>query len=111
MGDHRWDFYKNGVDFIQKYIFPGGMLPSPTILRQQIDQAGLQVVRSKEFGKSYDLTLRRWYETFNDKWDQISDLGFDERFRRMWNYYLTACGAAFDTGNCDVTQITISKPS
>lgn len=111
VGDHRWDFYKNGVDFIQKYIFPGGMLPSPTILRQQIDQAGLQVVRSKEFGKSYDLTLRRWYETFNDKWDQISDLGFDERFRRMWNYYLTACGAAFDTGNCDVTQITISKPS
>ncbi|MEM6657967.1 MAG: cyclopropane-fatty-acyl-phospholipid synthase family protein [Pseudomonadota bacterium] len=111
VGDHRWDFYKNGVDFIQKYIFPGGMLPSPTILRQQIDQAGLHLVRSKEFGKSYDLTLRRWYDTFNSKWDQISDLGFDERFRRMWNYYLTACGAAFDTGNCDVTQITIAKPS
>ncbi|NOD83622.1 MULTISPECIES: cyclopropane-fatty-acyl-phospholipid synthase family protein [unclassified Ruegeria] len=111
VGDHRWDFYKNGVDFIQKYIFPGGMLPSPTILRQQIDQAGLKVVHSKEFGKSYDLTLRRWYETFNDKWDQISDMGFDERFRRMWNYYLTACGAAFDTGNCDVTQITIAKSS
>ena len=68
-------------------------------------------MRSKEFGKSYDLTLRRWYDTFNDKWDQIADLGFDERFRRMWNYYLTACGAAFDTGNCDVTQITIAKPS
>ena len=111
VGDHRWDVYKNGVDFIQKYIFPGGMLPSPTVLRQQIDQAGLTLVRSKEFGKSYDLTLRRWYDTFNDKWDQISALGFDERFRRMWNYYLTACGAAFDTGNCDVTQITIAKPS
>ncbi len=111
VGDHRWDYYKNGVDFIQKYIFPGGMLPSPTILRQQIDQAGLNVVRSKEFGKSYDLTLRRWFDTFNDKWDQISEMGFDERFRRMWNYYLTACGAAFDTGNCDVTQITIAKPS
>ncbi len=111
VGDHRWNYYKNGVDFIQKYIFPGGMLPSPTILRQQIDQAGLNVVRSKEFGKSYDLTLRRWFDTFNDKWDQISEMGFDERFRRMWNYYLTACGAAFDTGNCDVTQITIAKPS
>ncbi len=111
VGDHRWEYYKNGVDFIQKYIFPGGMLPSPTILRQQIDQAGLNVVRSKEFGKSYDLTLRRWFDTFNDKWDQISEMGFDERFRRMWNYYLTACGAAFDTGNCDVTQITIAKPS
>ncbi|NOD91289.1 methyltransferase domain-containing protein [Ruegeria sp. HKCCD4884] len=111
VGDHRWDYYKNGVDFIQKYIFPGGMLPSPSILRQQIDQAGLSVVNSKEFGKSYDLTLRRWYETFNDKWDQIAEMGFDERFRRMWNYYLTACGAAFDTSNCDVTQITIAKPS
>ena len=111
VGDHRWDYYKNGVDFIQKYIFPGGMLPSPSILRQQIDQAGLSVVKSKEFGKSYDLTLRRWYETFNDKWDQIAEMGFDERFRRMWNYYLTACGAAFDTSNCDVTQITIAKPS
>jgi cyclopropane-fatty-acyl-phospholipid synthase len=111
VGDHRWDYYKNGVDFIQKYIFPGGMLPSPTILRQQIDQAGLNVVRSKEFGKSYDLTLRRWFDTFNDKRDQISEMGIDERFRRMWTYYLTACGAAFDTGNCDVTQITIAKPS
>jgi len=111
VGDHRWDYYKNGVDFIQKYIFPGGMLPSPTILRQQIDQAGLNVVRTKEFGQSYDLTLRRWFDTFNDKWDLISEMGFDERFRRMWNYYLTACGAAFDTGNCDVTQITIAKPS
>lgn len=111
VADRRWEVYKNGVDFIQKYIFPGGMLPSPTILRAQIAQAGLQVVRSKEFGPSYDLTLRRWYDTFNEKWDQIAAMGFDERFRRMWNYYLTACGAAFDTGNCDVTQITIAKPN
>ncbi len=111
VGDHRWDYYKNGVDFIQKYIFPGGMLPSPTILRQEIERAGLSVMKSREFGKSYDLTLRRWYETFNAKWEEISQMGFDERFRRMWNYYLTACGAAFDTGNCDVTQITIAKPS
>ena len=111
VADRRWEVYKNGVDFIQKYIFPGGMLPSPTILRAQIAQAGLQVVRSKEFGPSYDLTLRRWYDTFNERWDQIAAMGFDERFRRMWNYYLTACGAAFDTGNCDVTQITIAKPN
>ncbi len=111
VADRRWDVYRNGVDFIQKYIFPGGMLPSPTILREQVAQAGLNVVRSKEFGPSYDLTLRRWYDTFNDKWDQIADMGFDERFRRMWNYYLTACGAAFDTGNCDVTQITLAKPT
>jgi cyclopropane-fatty-acyl-phospholipid synthase len=55
--------------------------------------------------------LRRWHETFNDKWDQIADMGFDDRFRRMWNFYLTSCAATFDSGNCDVTQITIKRPS
>ncbi|MEX0364797.1 MAG: class I SAM-dependent methyltransferase [Ruegeria sp.] len=111
VADRRWEIYQNGVDFIQKYIFPGGMLPAPRILRQQIERAGLDLIRSKEFGKSYDLTLRRWHETFNAKWDEIAGMGFDARFRRMWNFYLTACGAAFDTGTCDVTQITIAKPS
>tara|TARA_R110002049_G_scaffold23545_7_gene83523 strand:+ start:9411 stop:10634 length:1224 start_codon:yes stop_codon:yes gene_type:complete len=106
----RWKVYKRGVDFIQKYIFPGGMLPSPEVLRGQVERAGLIVDRSVEFGKSYDLTLRRWHETFNDKWDQITALGFDERFRRMWNFYLTSCAATFDSGNCDVTQITVRRP-
>ncbi|WP_025053085.1 SAM-dependent methyltransferase [Sulfitobacter noctilucae] len=109
--DHaRWAVYKRGVDFIQKYIFPGGMLPSPKVLREQVEKAGLVVEKSIEFGKSYDITLRRWHETFNAKWDQITALGFDERFRRMWNFYLTSCAATFDSGNCDVTQITIRKP-
>jgi cyclopropane-fatty-acyl-phospholipid synthase len=109
--DHaRWHVYKRGVDFIQKYIFPGGMLPSPKVLREQVERAGLVVDKSIEFGKSYDITLRRWHETFNSKWDQITALGFDERFRRMWNFYLTSCAATFDSGNCDVTQITIRRP-
>lgn len=111
VGDHRWDVYKRGVDFIQKYIFPGGMLPSPTILRQQVERAGLGIVKSIEFGPSYDITLRRWHDTFNQKWDQISELGFDDRFRRMWNFYLTSCASAFDTASVDVTQITVSRPS
>ena len=106
----RWKVYKRGVDFIQKYIFPGGMLPSPIVLREQIEKAGLAVEKSVEFGKSYDITLRRWHETFNQKWDQIADMGFDERFKRMWNFYLTSCAATFDSGNCDVTQITVRKP-
>jgi len=106
----RWKVYKRGVDFIQKYIFPGGMLPSPVVLREQIEKAGLAVEKSVEFGKSYDITLRRWHETFNAKWDQIAAMGFDERFRRMWNFYLTSCAATFDSGNCDVTQITVRKP-
>lgn len=111
VGDHRWKVYKRGVDFIQKYIFPGGMLPSPTVLRQQVEQAGLAVVRSVEFGASYDITLRRWHDTFNEKWDQISEMGFDDRFRRMWNFYLTSCASAFDSATVDVTQITVSRPS
>jgi cyclopropane-fatty-acyl-phospholipid synthase len=109
VGDHRWEVYQRGVDFIQKYIFPGGMLPSPTVLRQEIENAGLSVLRSIEFGASYDLTLRRWHETFNAKWDQIAAMGFDDRFRRMWNFYLTSCAAAFDNATVDVTQITITR--
>ena len=111
VGDHRWDVYKRGVDFIQKYIFPGGMLPCPSILREQVETAGLRIVRSVEFGASYDITLRSWHETFNAKWDQISEMGFDDRFRRMWNFYLTSCAAAFENATCDVTQITVSRPS
>jgi cyclopropane-fatty-acyl-phospholipid synthase len=107
----RWKVYKRGVDFIQKYIFPGGMLPSPVVLREQIEKAGLAVEKSVEFGKSYDITLRRWHQTLNAKWDEIAAMGFDERFRRMWNFYLTSCAATFDSGNCDVTQITVRKPS
>lgn len=109
--DRRWEIYRRGVDFIQKYIFPGGMLPSPSVLRAQVEKAGLRVERSIEFGASYNISLRRWHETFNARWDQIAALGFDDRFRRMWNFYLTSCAATFESGNCDVTQITIKRPA
>lgn len=109
--DRRWDIYQRSVDFIQKYIFPGGMLPSPKALREQVVKAGLSVERSIEFGQSYNISLRRWHETFNEKWDQIAEMGFDDRFRRMWNFYLTSCASTFESGNCDVTQITIKRPS
>ncbi|WP_136441307.1 SAM-dependent methyltransferase [Pacificoceanicola onchidii] len=107
----RWEVYRNGVDFIQKYIFPGGMLPSPVILREEIAKAGLLDGGSQEFGESYSITLRRWYKDFNEQWPQIARQGFDTRFQRMWNFYLTACAATFHFGNCDVTQITVTKPS
>ncbi|MEL6294788.1 MAG: cyclopropane-fatty-acyl-phospholipid synthase family protein [Pseudomonadota bacterium] len=108
--DKRWHIYQRGVDFVQKYIFPGGMLPSPSALREQIAKAGFAVERSVEFGQSYNITLRRWHDTFNEKWDEIAHMGFDERFRRMWNFYLTSCAATFESANCDVTQITIRRP-
>jgi cyclopropane-fatty-acyl-phospholipid synthase len=109
--DARWETYRKGVDFIQKYIFPGGMLPAPKVLRAEIERAGLDYVKSIEFGDSYSQTLRRWYETFNDKWDDVAQLGFDDRFRRMWNFYLTSCAGTFRSGNCDVTQVTVARPA
>ncbi|WP_298358366.1 cyclopropane-fatty-acyl-phospholipid synthase family protein [uncultured Litoreibacter sp.] len=111
VADSRWDVYKRGVDFIQKYIFPGGMLPSPSALKAQIARAGLDLKGSIEFGQSYSDTLRRWHETFNDRWDEVAKQGFDARFQRMWNFYLTSCAATFWSGNCDVTQITMTRPT
>ncbi|NBZ87853.1 SAM-dependent methyltransferase [Stagnihabitans tardus] len=111
IADHRWETYRSTVDFIQKYIFPGGMLPSPSVLRREVEKAGLKVLGSIEFGKSYSQTLRRWHESFNARWHEVQALGFDDRFRRMWNFYLCSCAGSFEGGNCDVTQITIARPA
>jgi cyclopropane-fatty-acyl-phospholipid synthase len=108
--DDRFEEYRKSIDFIQKYIFPGGMLPSPLVLHREAEKAGLDCVKSIEFGESYSQTLRLWHSRFNDKWDQVTAMGFDDRFRRMWNFYLTSCAATFHYANCDVTQITLSKP-
>ena len=110
LADNRWESYRKSVDFIQKHIFPGGMLPSPKALREQVNNAGLNVKDSIEFGQSYSATLRRWHKTFNAEWDNIVKLGFDSRFKNMWDFYLTSCAGTFLSGYCDVTQITISKP-
>jgi cyclopropane-fatty-acyl-phospholipid synthase len=109
--DARWHLYRKSVDFIQKYIFPGGMLPAPKVLREQVERAGLQLTGSHEFGESYSQTLRRWHDTFNERWDEVAALGFDDRFRRMWNFYLTSCAASFHSGNTDVTQISVTRPA
>lgn len=110
LAEHRFDSYRKGVDFIQKYIFPGGMLPSKTALRHEIDRAGLALRNQIAFGESYSITLRRWHETFNSRWDRVQAMGFDDRFKRMWNFYLTSCAAAFHSGNCDVVQVTMENP-
>lgn len=110
IGDDRFEMYRKTVDFIQKYIFPGGMLPSPSALKAEIARAGLEFTGSIEFGQSYSLTLRRWHDAFNARWHEVQAMGFDERFRRMWNMYLTSCAGAFQGGNCDVTQVTLKRP-
>jgi cyclopropane-fatty-acyl-phospholipid synthase len=109
--DARFETYRKGVDYIQKYIFPGGMLISPARLRAEAARAGLETRGSVEFGESYSQTLRRWHATFRDQWGRIQEMGFDDRFRRMWEFYLTACAAAFHTGVCDVTQVTLRRPA
>ncbi len=102
--------YRKTVDFIQKHVFPGGMLPSPNALREQVEQAGLKYIKSVEFGESYSITLRRWYDTFNAAWPEITSESFDQRFKNMWDFYLTSCAAGFHYGTTDVTQVTIQRP-
>jgi cyclopropane-fatty-acyl-phospholipid synthase len=111
VADERWLPYRKGVDFIQKYIFPGGMLPAPSVLRAEVERAGLTVKGSIEFGESYSITLRRWHQTFTERWSDVRKLGFDDRFKRMWDFYLASCAGAFQGGNCDVTQITVTRPT
>ncbi|CTQ50824.1 SAM-dependent methyltransferase [Jannaschia donghaensis] len=109
--NERWATYSNQVDFIQKYIFPGGMLPAPMKLTEQLARAGLEDAGSITLAKDYSITLRRWYDTFNARWDDVQALGFDDRFRKMWNLYLTGCAGAFEYGMCDVIQMTVRKPA
>jgi cyclopropane-fatty-acyl-phospholipid synthase len=109
IADRLFDSYREGVDFIQKHIFPGGFLPSPTALRRETNRAQLTWVDSHEFGESYSDTLRRWRTQFEAAWGDIADMGFDERFRRMWNFYLAVCAACFHAGTTDVTQVTLRR--
>ena len=111
IADQLFDTYRRSTDYIQKYIFPGGMLAAPSIAQRFAEGAGLKFVGSMEFGENYSRTLRTWYDNFNAKWDEIAAIGFDDRFRRMWNFYLTSCAACFQYGTTDVTQITLRRPA
>jgi cyclopropane-fatty-acyl-phospholipid synthase len=102
--------YRQQPDFIQKYIFPGGMLPSNEIVKKTGSNAGLSMVDSHYFGDSYARTLRLWFDGFNAAWADINPLGFDSRFRRMWEFYLGYCEAGFATGRIDVGRFVFAKP-
>ncbi len=103
----RYASYQNDPEFIQRYIFPGGMLPSPEVLGKALNQAKLKITNAFYFGKSYAETLRRWDQTFQANWPEIKKLGFDERFYRMWRYYFCYCEVGFDQGVIDVGQFVI----
>ena len=104
-----FDTYKKRPDFIQKYIFPGGILPSEDKLSNAVSSAGLKILDDYYFGKSYAETLRRWQSTFEQKWGDIKNLGFDEKFQKMWRYYLSYCEAGFETGHINVGQFLIGS--
>jgi cyclopropane-fatty-acyl-phospholipid synthase len=102
ISDRRFAGYRDNADFIQRYVFPGGFLPSPSLLRQCIADAGLKLVHGETFGISYALTLAEWRRRFHANWSRISTLGFDAHFRRLWDYYLCYCEAGFREGTIDV---------
>jgi cyclopropane-fatty-acyl-phospholipid synthase len=104
IADDFFEGYRRHPDFIQTYVFPGGMLLSPTTLREQCRLAGLKVAGLYSFGLDYARTLETWLGRFDRAADQVGKLGFDERFRRMWRYYLAYCAAGFSTRRTDVLQ-------
>ncbi|MFK7861941.1 MAG: class I SAM-dependent methyltransferase [Granulosicoccus sp.] len=109
IAEDRFEDYKASPDFIQRYIFPGGMLPSKTHLRELINQAGFDIVKTDWFGRSYATTLRLWRERFDQMGREVQAQGFDERFMRMWRYYLSYCETGFQFERTDVGQLLLVK--
>ncbi len=107
--DQFFDTYRREVDFIQRYIFPGGMLPSPAKLRAFGERFGIPVIREHIFGQDYAQTLNVWRDNFRAAWPSLTGMGFDERFRRLWEYYLAYCEAGFRAGNIDVRQVIFAR--
>jgi cyclopropane-fatty-acyl-phospholipid synthase len=109
IADCFFEDYRRTADFIQRYVFPGGMLPSPTRLNQEIAAAGLQIGAQHWFGQDYAETLSRWQASFQTSWKKISQMStqYDERFKRLWEFYLGYCEVGFAAGFTDVGQIVI----
>src|SRR6201996_6798096 len=107
--DSSFKSYRREVDFIQRYVFPGGMLPSPQILKSLGERFGVPVIRERIFGQDYARTLATWRNNFRAAWPNLTPLGFDDRFRRLWEYYLAYCEAGFLSGNIDVRQVVFAK--
>ena len=110
MRDDLFSRYLRGTDFIQQYIFPGGLLPSPGSFRAQAQAAGLRIDDELPFGADYAETLRRWRAAFLAREGALRKLGFDTRFLRTWHFYLAYCEAAFTAGSIDVVQFTLAAP-
>jgi len=109
--DSEWERYRSRADFIQQYIFPGGQLPAPKVLRRLAAETGLKIEQVETFGLDYARTLRRWRDRFEADWPELrSEHHLDERFYRMWNLYLALCEAGFQMGRINVEQWAFRKP-
>jgi cyclopropane-fatty-acyl-phospholipid synthase len=109
--DHRYDAYRRSVDFIQKYIFPGGFLPSFRVICESLSkQTDFRLFHSEDFGPHYAMTLDRWRKNFWEAIVKVQQMGFDNRFVRTWDYYLSYCQAGFDERLIGVSQIVLTKP-
>jgi cyclopropane-fatty-acyl-phospholipid synthase len=106
-----YDSYRRNPDFIQRYIFPGGMLPTVPKMQEHCRAAGLAFETVETFGASYARTLREWRRRFEAAWPRIAAIGFDERFRRMWEYYLAYCTVGFECRTIDVGLYRLRKPA
>jgi cyclopropane fatty-acyl-phospholipid synthase-like methyltransferase len=109
--DGRYESYRRSPDWIQKHIFPGGLLPSRSILDAAMASAGLRVERADNIGRHYPATLRAWRERFNARADDLSRMGFDAAFQRQWNYYFAYCEAGFSTEFIDDWQYAVAVPA
>jgi len=108
INENSFSKYLSNVDFIQKYIFPGGMLPTKNILSNLFKDYGFKLYHKISFGYDYSRTLMEWKKNFNNNWEQIS-FNFDEKFKRLWNYYLDYCETGFSLDHTDVTQFYLKK--
>ena len=107
--DGFFDRYAKKIDFIQKYIFPGGMLPSPSTLEKIAEKNKFNFSIKNQMADSYHQTLEVWRDNFNKKWFEIKNLGYSDEFKRMWNFYLSYCSGGFKAKTIDVYQIDFSK--
>ncbi len=110
IGEEHFEIYRREPDFIQRYIFPGGMLPTKKILEQQSEEMGFRYEPIRAFGASYAQTLEEWRSRFEAAWPRLAEQGFDEEFRRKWTYYLAYCQAGFLEGSIDVGLYRLTRP-
>ena len=109
IGDRTFERYRRSIDFIQRYIFPGGVLPSRIALLREVSEAGLTWLGDQGFGRHYAETLTAWRHRFAGARGNFAALGYTDRCRRMWDFYLACCEAGFRTGRTDLLQISLGR--